>query len=70
MVLSLFQETEQAQKLDHLAEDLLKVLVDLRCECRQKKDWTMADRIRDLLADLNIYLEDKPDGTTIWKTNT
>ena len=69
-VLSIFQEEGRTRKLDHLAEDLLKMLVDLRGVCRQNKDWAMADRIRDHLADLNIYLEDKPDGTTIWKINT
>jgi len=69
-VLSLFQQAGQTRKLDHLAEDLLKMLVDLRGVCRQNKDWAMADRIRDHLAELNIYLEDKPDGTTIWKINT
>ncbi|MGA1839629.1 MAG: cysteine--tRNA ligase [bacterium] len=66
-VLSLFQEKGQGKVLNNLAEDLLKILVDIRALCRQNKDWSMADRIRDSLASLNIHLEDKPDCTTIWK---
>ncbi|MGA1864620.1 MAG: cysteine--tRNA ligase [bacterium] len=66
-VLSLFQEKGQGKVLNNIAEDLLKILVDIRFLCRQNKDWSMADRIRDSLASLNIHLEDKPDGATIWK---
>ncbi len=66
-VLSLFQDKSQGRALDNISEDLLKILVNLRALCRQKKDWSMADTIRNSLAALDIQLEDKPDGTTIWK---
>ena len=55
-VMSLFQEDRQKQAMDHLAEDLLKILIDLRTVCRRNKDWSLADRIRDHLAELNIHL--------------
>lgn len=37
-----------------------------REEARKAKDWEKADQIREQLADMNIILEDRPDGT-IWK---
>jgi len=37
-----------------------------REEARKAKDWEKADQIRKQLADMNIILEDRPDGT-IWK---
>jgi len=49
-----------------LVEGLLKLLIQLRQNTRQKKDWAMADMIRDGLAELNIKLEDTKEGT-IWK---
>ncbi|MBN2372787.1 cysteine--tRNA ligase [bacterium] len=66
-VLSLFQGYEQKIKTDHLADSLMDILIDLRQISRQNKDWAMADRIRDRLSDLNISLEDRHDGKTIWK---
>ncbi len=37
-----------------------------REEARKANDWEKADQIRKQLADMNIILEDRPDGT-IWK---
>lgn len=66
-VMSLFQAYNREQEISNLTEELLKILVDIRQLSRQNKDWIMADRIRDRLTDLNIVLEDRPDGETIWK---
>jgi cysteinyl-tRNA synthetase len=41
-------------------------LIQARIDARNAKDWETADRIRDQLAERNILLEDRPDGT-IWK---
>lgn len=41
-------------------------LIQARNRARKEKDWTTADDIRNRLADMNILLEDRPDGT-IWK---
>jgi cysteinyl-tRNA synthetase len=38
-----------------------------RQEARQKKDFLKADEIRNVLADLGIAIEDRPDGTSRWK---
>jgi cysteinyl-tRNA synthetase len=47
-------------------EGLVRILIDLRTEARDHKDWQTADQIRQKLSDLGITLEDRADGT-IWK---
>lgn len=42
-----------------LSGDLLTIITDVRQELRAKKDWDLADKIRDDLAELDISLEDK-----------
>ena len=44
-------------------------LIQARIAARNAKDWDTADRIRNQLADRNILLEDRPEGT-IWKVQT
>jgi cysteinyl-tRNA synthetase len=46
-----------------LEDALVQILVDLRQELRQAKDWAKADAIRDRLAEVGIALEDGPEGT-------
>ena len=46
-----------------LEDALMQILIDLRQEFRQAKDWAKADAIRDRLAEVGIALEDGPDGT-------
>lgn len=48
------------------AEPLLELLVSLRDELREAKQWQLADSIRTKLGELGIALEDTPKGT-IWK---
>jgi cysteinyl-tRNA synthetase len=47
-------------------EGLMRLLIALRAEARERKDWATADQIRRQLAELGITLEDRADGT-IWK---
>ena len=46
-----------------LEDALVQILIDLRQESRQAKDWAKADAIRDRLAEVGIALEDGPEGT-------
>ena len=46
-----------------LEDALVQILMDLRQEFRQAKDWAKADAIRDRLAEVGIALEDGPEGT-------
>jgi len=48
------------------AEPFIALLAEVRNELRQAKQWALADRIRDGLAELGVILEDGPEGTT-WK---
>ncbi len=43
---------------------LIDLLVELRTELRQAKQWAFADRIRDKLTALDIAIADTPDGTS------
>jgi cysteinyl-tRNA synthetase len=45
---------------------LIRLLISLRNEARERKDWALSDAIRDRLAETGILLEDGKDGT-IWK---
>ncbi|RDV82298.1 cysteine--tRNA ligase [Ammonifex thiophilus] len=66
-VLGLFPERRGLpvveQERTEVIEDLVKLLVEIRQEARQRKDWATADRIREELKNLGIILEDTPAGT-------
>ena len=49
-----------------LVDDLMKLMIQIRKDARERKNWATADTIRDGLADLGIKLEDTRDDT-IWK---
>jgi len=46
--------------------ELIVLLLDVRQEARQRKDWETSDKIRDRLKALNIDIQDTRQGTT-WK---
>jgi cysteinyl-tRNA synthetase len=48
------------------AEPFIELLISLRNDLRQARQWQLADKIRDQLAASGIALEDTPKGT-IWK---
>jgi cysteinyl-tRNA synthetase len=48
------------------ADTAIDALVQQRDDARAAKDWTEADRIRDVLAQQGVALEDTPNGT-IWR---
>jgi cysteinyl-tRNA synthetase len=47
-----------------LAGELMNLLIRLRIEARQRKDFALADSIRDALAAMHVQLMDKKDTTT------
>ena len=49
-----------------LSSNEIEALINQRTEARQQKDFTESDRIRDLLSNQGIALEDNPEGT-IWR---
>jgi cysteinyl-tRNA synthetase len=46
---------------------LIRLLIELRTEARERTEWAVSDSIRDRLAALGVALEDGKDGTT-WKS--
>jgi cysteinyl-tRNA synthetase len=47
-------------------DEIEKLIVERR-ESRKAKNFARADEIRQILKEKNIVLEDRPDGTTVWK---
>ncbi len=44
----------------------IELLIDLRKELRNQKQWALSDQVRSKLAELGVLLEDSKDGTT-WR---
>lgn len=61
-----FQLPEKVSPSLELSAQLIQILIELRHEARKQKMFQFADLIRSRLAELNIILEDHPQGT-IWK---
>ncbi len=49
-----------------ISPEEIQQLIDERTQARKNKDWARADAVRKQLLDLDILLEDTPQGT-IWK---
>lgn len=47
-----------------LLDDVVRLLIDLRLEARQRKDYATGDAIRDRLTQLGVSLLDKKEGTS------
>ena len=45
----------------------IESLIVRRAEARKGRNFAEADRIRAMLAENGVILEDKPDGTTVWR---
>ena len=51
------------EKADAVTDNLIKLLIETRQKLREKKEWQLADEIRDRMNELNIVLEDaRTDG--------
>jgi cysteinyl-tRNA synthetase len=62
-VLGIVPENLAHEAGGELADDLIRLLIDLRQEAREARDWAKADAIRDRLAKMGVALEDGPEGT-------
>lgn len=66
-VLGIFVEGQTAagtaQADSDLVDGLVQMLIDMRQQARQTREWARADAIRDQLAALGISLEDGAEGT-------
>lgn len=50
------------ERKEESLDDEVEALIAARTKARQEKNWAEADRIRDLLKEMNIVLEDTPQG--------
>ena len=66
-VLGIYAEEEVASN-EHaaLTEQLMSLILEVRQDARQRKDWETADKIRDQLEAFNVELQDSRTGTT-WR---
>jgi len=65
--LELLGFTFEAQSVgDERTPQLIELLVEVRNQARERRDWKGADAIRNRLQEMGIVLEDAPDGTK-WK---
>lgn len=60
-ILGLRDETKDS-KSDDLADELMKIIIDLRQVARTKKDFGTSDKIRDDLNKAGVILKDTKDG--------
>jgi len=47
---------------------LMSILIDMRAQARQNKDWAVADMVRRRLAEIGVSIEDRPEGT-VWRVD-
>lgn len=67
-VLGIYNTEKQDSAPDNEAklEPLVDLLLEIRQDARNQKDWETSDKIRDRLIELNIEIKDTREGTT-WK---
>jgi cysteinyl-tRNA synthetase len=65
-ILGLKPEQAKADNKNELLEGVMKTLLELRAQAKQKKDWNTADLIRNELTKLNIRITDTKDGA-LWE---
>jgi len=66
-ILGLLPEDFSTMSIEtNIESDLIQLLIDVRTTMRSKKEWTLADKIRDDLESLGVMVKDRPDGTTEW----
>ena len=60
-ILGLLDEAKGGED-ELLTADLIKMIIDLRQEAKDRKEWAVSDRIRASLKDLGIILRDTKEG--------
>jgi len=53
---------------EKLTDDLMKIIIDLRQDAKNNKDWKASDKIRNELNRIGVTLKDKKDGVE-WDKN-
>ncbi len=70
-LLGIFESAPEAwfgdTEIDEELEAFVEAQIAARVAAKKAKEWAKADAIRAELKNRGIVLEDKPDGTTIWR---
>lgn len=67
LALNLFVKEEELQPSAHEEQEVIEVLVELRQNFRNKRDFIKADDVREQLEKMGIALKDGSDGTTWYR---
>jgi cysteinyl-tRNA synthetase len=60
--------TLQEKQGDQAADTFINLLIEIRKDLRENKQWALSDKVRDRLAEMGVILEDSKQGTTWhWK---
>ncbi len=59
-------KNESGENNDHMdqLDGLMQLVIDMRQQARENKDWPTSDKIRDTLNEIKIDLKDSKDGTS------
>jgi len=63
-ILGLKREIVPSDKGENLSADLIEILLKLRQEAKLKKDWALADEIRNKLTEMGVVIKDTKDGSS------
>lgn len=58
---------EKKENLPSLENDLIELLIKIRTEAKQNKNYALSDKIRDELKNLGVILQDTKEGTSYKK---
>jgi cysteinyl-tRNA synthetase len=61
-ILGLKHEETNSEKEDVMADKLIRLLIDMRLEARNSKNFALSDEIRDKLAGMGVTIKDTKDG--------
>jgi cysteinyl-tRNA synthetase len=56
------QDEDSGKGNEKLTDDLMKIIIDLRQDAKNKKEWAESDKIREELKKAGIILKDLKDG--------
>ncbi len=54
----------ESEEGEAMLNGLMELLISMRQDARERKDWATSDKIRDTLSDLKLQLKDGKEGTT------
>jgi cysteinyl-tRNA synthetase len=63
-ILGIIPDSLTEETVEGLDEALVELLLEIRTQAREAKQWAQADQIRDRLAELGVVLEDRPEAST------